>query len=527
MQFRCPVPALTLRFVAIVAFSVLIAISGPFLAVAEETLPPGPIDSHIALTMTPNPAVVGQTVTFTAKVVALSGTGAVATGTMTFFDGSTQLGMATLDGTGTGIITSSSLEVGNHSITAMYSGDSNYLPKTSDPVILIIQQMGGGQPTTTLLRINPNPAQVGTTVTLTARVAGGTGLITKITGTVTFYQDGVQIGTAPIEDATFNTATFSTSFNTVGTYSMTAVYGGDANFAPSVSPAVSLMIVPVGQLTPTTTTLSSSATNANFGDTITFTANVQGGMGTPPTGMVTFLDGSSTLGTGTLSNGVATFSTASLTIGTHTITAQYGGDSNFLGSTSAPLTETISSGGNQTFIISINPAVVDVNQGSSGMATVTVSPGGGFNQQVTFVCSNLPLYAACTFDPPTVTPDGSNKPVTSTMTVTTGSTKALLTWPVLHPRSGSPANLLAVFSVGLLGLVQLKQRRVKTNRRGAKFIATSSLFLLCLAGCLWLVACGGSGSNSNTATPKGQTIVTVAGSTSTGAQTTTFTLNVQ
>ena len=526
MQFRCPVPALTLRFVAIVAFSLLIAISSPFLAVAEETQPPTQNESKVSLTITPNPAVVGETVTFTAKIVALSGTGAVATGTMTFLDGSTQLGMATLDGTATAVFSSSSLAVGNHTITAMYSGDANYLPETSDPVILIVQQMGGGQPTSTLLKINPT-LPVGQSVTLTAHVAGGTGIGSMITGTVTFYQDGVQIGTATISDGTFNTATFSTTFNTVGTYSMTAVYGGDANFAPSVSPAVSLSIVPVGQLTPTTTTLSSSATNANFGDTITFTASVQGGMGSPPTGMVTFLDGSSTLGTGTLSNGVATFSTASLTIGTHTITAQYGGDSNFLGSTSAPLTETISSGGNQTFIISINPAVVDVNQGSSGMATVTVSPGGGFNQQITFVCSNLPLYAACTFDPPTVTPDGSNKPVTSTVTITTGTTKALLTWPVLHPHSGSPANLLAVFSVGLLGLVQLKQRRVKANRRGAKFIATWSLFLLGLAGCLWLVACGGSGSNANTATPKGQTIVTVAGSTSTGAQTTTFTLNVQ
>ena len=526
MQFRCPVPALTLRFVALVAFSLLIAIGSPSLAVAE-TQPPTQNPSKVVLTISPNPAVVGETITFTGKVVALSGTGAVATGTMTFFDGSTQLGMGTLDGTATATITSSSLAVGNHTITAMYSGDANYLPETSDPVILIVQQMGGGQPTSTLLKINPNPAQVGTTVTLTAHVAGGTGIGSMITGTVTFYQDGVQIGTATISDGTFNTATFSTTFNTVGTYSMTAVYGGDANFAPSVSPAVSLTIVPEGQLTPTTTTLSSSATNANFGDTVTFTASVQGGQGNPPTGTVTFLDGSSTLGTGTLSNGVATFSTASLTIGTHTITAQYGGDSNFLGSTSSPLTETISSGGSQTFIISINPAVVNVNQGSSGTAIVTVSPGGGFNQQVTFVCSNLPLYAACTFDPPAVTPDGSNKPVTSTVTITTGTTKALLSWPVLHPHSGSPTNLLAVLSVGLLGLVQLKQRRVKANRRGAKFLATWSLFLLCLAGCLWLAACGGSGNNANTATPKGQTIVTVAGSTSTGAQTTTFTLNVQ
>ena len=43
---------------------------------------------------------------------------------------------------------------------------------------------------------------------------------------------------------------------------------------------------------------------------------------------------STTLGTGTLSGGVATFSTSSLAIGSHTITAVYGGDTNFNGSTS-------------------------------------------------------------------------------------------------------------------------------------------------------------------------------------------------
>ena len=66
----------------------------------------------------------------------------------------------------------------------------------------------------------------------------------------------------------------------------------------------------------------------------------------------------------------------------------------------------------------------------------------------------------------------------------------------------------------------------KADRRREKIIARC-LFLLCVLAFLWLVACGGSGSNSNSVTPKGTTIVTVAGSTTTGAQTTTFTLNVQ
>jgi hypothetical protein len=63
--------------------------------------------------------------------------------------------------------------------------------------------------------------------------------------------------------------------------------------------------------------------------------------GGTPTGTVTFRDGSTTLGTGTLSGGQARFTTSSLSVGTHTITAVYGGDSNFSGSTSAPLTQTV------------------------------------------------------------------------------------------------------------------------------------------------------------------------------------------
>ena len=47
-----------------------------------------------------------------------------------------------------------------------------------------------------------------------------------------------------------------------------------------------------------------------------------------PTGTVTFLDGSTSLGTGTVTGGVATFTTSSLAIGAHVITASYGGDGN-------------------------------------------------------------------------------------------------------------------------------------------------------------------------------------------------------
>ena len=83
----------------------------------------------------------------------------------------------------------------------------------------------------------------------------------------------------------------------------------------------------------------SSANPSVFGQSVTFTATVTAnapGSGTP-TGTVTFMDGSTTLGTGTLNgSGVATFSTSGLSVGSHSITAVYGGDTDFTTSTSSP-----------------------------------------------------------------------------------------------------------------------------------------------------------------------------------------------
>src|SRR5207249_5465091 len=76
------------------------------------------------------------------------------------------------------------------------------------------------------------------------------------------------------------------------------------------------------------------------GTAVTFTASVTSPVTGTLTGTVTFQDGASALGTGTLSGGTVTFTTSGLTAGTHSITAIYGGDANFTGSTSPALTQT-------------------------------------------------------------------------------------------------------------------------------------------------------------------------------------------
>jgi Bacterial Ig-like domain (group 3) len=94
-----------------------------------------------------------------------------------------------------------------------------------------------------------------------------------------------------------------------------------------------------------TTTLASSATSINSGQSVTLTVTVKPTSGTgTPTGTVTFLDGTAKLDSKTLnSSGIAIVTTTALsTIGAHSITAAYGGDSNFAASTSDPVAVSVS-----------------------------------------------------------------------------------------------------------------------------------------------------------------------------------------
>jgi arabinan endo-1,5-alpha-L-arabinosidase len=96
--------------------------------------PPVTAASQVTLTFTAPAATPtqGLPVELIATVAAESGPGpAVPTGTVSFANGPTTLGTASLDPTGVGIFTSTLLPVGANSITATYSGDANYAGSTS------------------------------------------------------------------------------------------------------------------------------------------------------------------------------------------------------------------------------------------------------------------------------------------------------------------------------------------------------------------------------------------------------------
>ena len=192
--------------------------------------------------------------------------------------------------------------------------------------------------TTTGVTSSHNQSVSGQSVTFTATVkARSTGAGTP-TGTVTFKDGPSILGTGTLDGS--GQARFTISTLAVGSHAITASYGGDATFTGSTSSALTQTVKKAS----TATSVSSSANPSLSGQSVTFTATVKAkspGAGTP-TGTVTFKDGSSTLGTGTLDgSGQAMFTISTLAVGSHSITARYGGDASFNGSTSSRLTQAV------------------------------------------------------------------------------------------------------------------------------------------------------------------------------------------
>jgi len=190
------------------------------------------------LTASPNPANAGQTITLTAAVAEI-GTlySPLPTGSVTFYNGTTQLTTVALDATGRASY-SSVLPFGNYSFTASYSGDAAYSPSTSTP----FSETVNGYHSTTILTPTPNPAGTGHVVTLAVTVAEVGSLYSTLpAGTVTLYDGATPLTTLTL-DATAH-ATYTTSTLTLGTHPLTAVYAGNTSYYPSTSSTVNEVLV--------------------------------------------------------------------------------------------------------------------------------------------------------------------------------------------------------------------------------------------------------------------------------------------
>ena len=206
----------------------------------------------------------------------------------------------------------------------------------TNPTALDLVVTSGLPGTQTTLSTSPDPSVYGQSVTFTATVAPTAPTSTPLTGNVTFYDGGTDLGSVPVSQGV---ATYTTASLAPGSHSIVAEYSEDPNFSGSNSTALTETVGQDGSAT----VVSSSADPSALGQSVTFTATVSAaapGSGTP-TGTVVFYDGSTAIDTTTLSGGSASYTTSSLAIGGHSITAQYLGDPNFTGSTSPAVTQTV------------------------------------------------------------------------------------------------------------------------------------------------------------------------------------------
>jgi WD40 repeat protein len=194
-----------------------------------------PIDTTTAVSSSAANAVPGQAVTFTATVTTPPGL-LPPTGIVTFaVDGAANPAVAVANGQAT--FTTKSLSVGDHTITATYSGDGNFNGSTSAKFTQTVSQLE----TTTNLTSSAQQVVVGDPVTLTATVtATGPGADVP-TGTVTFFIDGKAQDPVALTDGT---ATLTVTTLTEGDHMITAAYSGDAANLGSSSAAVTLSVKP-------------------------------------------------------------------------------------------------------------------------------------------------------------------------------------------------------------------------------------------------------------------------------------------
>ena len=265
-----------------------------------------------------SPIVFGQPVILTAT---LTSTGTVPIGYVMFFNGAASLGRSTLTG-GIATLSVNGLASGAYTITASYSGDSNNLSATSSPLSITVPLP---MPTLVLTTTTPS-VTFGRPITLNATM--------KVTGklpaaNIAFSNGSTSLGSQALNASGVATLTVPAPGLPAGTDSITATFAGNSSFSAVTSAPLT---VTVAKAKPTLV-LTSSAATITVGAAETFTLTLPA-TDPAPTGTVTFLMGSTTLGSSSVSTSSVNFTTSSLPAGKDTITASWSGDDSFTIATS-------------------------------------------------------------------------------------------------------------------------------------------------------------------------------------------------
>jgi hypothetical protein len=224
----------------------------------------------------PNPSSWGASVTFTATITGTNGVPPL-TGTATFKDGATILGTGTLSGspTATATFSTNGLAIGSHTITAIYSGDTNFAGSTSGNFTQIVspgtfaklQLLVPGEtaaPGTTTGKTGTPTAQLaGTPFTVTVNAVDANWNLVSTNDTVKITSSDAS-ATLPANAALVSgTKSFSLTLHTLGSSTVTASDLTHTGITASTSPPISVgTVAPVLQTMPVVAIHDSELTRA-------------------------------------------------------------------------------------------------------------------------------------------------------------------------------------------------------------------------------------------------------------------------
>jgi len=317
-----------------------------------------------------SPSIAGNSVTYTATVSPTPDGGTVA-----FSDNGTAISTCQTQAvnvtTGQSTCAVTYTAAGTHPITAVYNGDTNFDASPTSNTVTQVVNAAPPTTTSTTLVSSGSPSTAGNSVTYTATVSP-----TPDGGTVAFSDNGTAISTCQTQavNVTTGQATCAVTYSSAGSHPITAVYGGDTNFAASPTSNTVTQTVQ----TVTTTGLVSSGNPSVAGGTIIYTATVAPA---PDGGTVAFSDNGNPVngcGVQPLLAGVATCSELYASAGAHAIVAVYAGNTNFVTSTSSTLHQVVDAAvvppaaTSTTLVSSANPSTA----GQSVSFTATVHTTG-------------------------------------------------------------------------------------------------------------------------------------------------------
>jgi subtilase family serine protease len=435
--------SITMRYVGAPGY--LASTSAPLII----TVAAPPVATSAVMTATPASISSAATTVLTATVTPASGT-AAPTGTVTFKLGNTTLGSTAVvasgaKSAGSFTVNGSSLAVGSNSISASFTATGSFTNSTAAATVIVTP---AGVSTTTAIAASVAgiPADGVSQLTATVTPASGTAVPT---GTLAFKLGSTTLGSATLTpNGSKAVASFTLSGGSLaaGANSVTASYSGTGNFLSSNSAATTITVTAALPATTTSATAAPSSIAASASTVLTATVKPTSGS-VAPAGSVTFIAGSTALGTAAL-KGSGTTATATLTVpgsslvaGTNSITVTYLGSTTFAASTSAVTVTLPSAPVATTTTLTATPSTLAVTGTTQlvaniAAATGTAAPTGTVNFSL----------GAASLGSATIVTTGSAS--TATLTVT-GAALAVGSNSVTATYAGSTQFLTSAGSAGV------------------------------------------------------------------------------